>query len=78
MSEEAEFCYVAAQPGMPGYCAAAVDRPEYKKDTAKDIAGWIRRGFTVSRVSNDEAGRGLNEYLAEKKRRASTSNPEHP
>lgn len=30
--------------------AAAVDIPECRKETAKDVAEWIRSGLTVERV----------------------------
>jgi NADPH:quinone reductase-like Zn-dependent oxidoreductase len=31
--------------------AAMVDNPEHKKDTAKEIAKWIREGLTIERVT---------------------------
>jgi len=64
------FCYAAAQPGMPGFCAVAVDRAEYKGDTAKDVSRWVRKGYTVTRVPVAEAQAGLNEYLAARRAKA--------
>ena len=65
------MCYVASKDGMPGFCAAAVDEPKYKKDTAKEVAGWVRDGLTVTRVSVEKARAGLGEYFAAKKSRQS-------
>lgn len=61
------FCYVAAETGKPGYFAACIDRPEYKKATAKDVAGWLRRSATITRVTTDEANHGLREWLQAKR-----------
>jgi len=33
--------------------AAFVDKPEYKKDIAKEVASWIRDGWRVDRVLCD-------------------------
>lgn len=65
--DRAVFCYCAAKPGEPGYHAVVVDRPEWKKDTAKTIAKWVRGGADVSRVPLEAARDGLSEYLAWKK-----------
>lgn len=58
--------YVARFPGMPGCGAWCADDPKYKKDTAKTIAGWIRRGATIERVTIDIAKAGMLEYLQAK------------
>lgn len=50
------MCYVAADPDQPGAAwAVSVDKPEYAKDTAKTIAGWVRKGAIVMRVDRDTA-----------------------
>ncbi len=41
--------YVAMKP-CGCVVAAAVDNPEHKKDTAKDIAKWVRDGLTIQRL----------------------------
>ena len=58
------MAYAARFPGKPGFGAVCVDRPEFAKDTAKDIAGWIRKGATIERVSVESARAGMSEYLA--------------
>jgi hypothetical protein len=43
--------YVAADPKQPGAAwAICIDKPEWAKDTAKSIAGWIKEGAQVQRV----------------------------
>ncbi len=50
------FCYVAADPAQPGAAwAATVDEPQYAKDTAKEIARWVRQGANVMRVPTQQA-----------------------
>ena len=34
--------------------AACVDRPEFAKDTASDIAEWIKRGDIIEHISQDK------------------------
>lgn len=34
--------------------AVVVDEPDYPKDTARDVAEFIRRGYRVYRYSNDQ------------------------
>lgn len=58
--------YVARFPGMPGYGAWCADDPKYKKDTAKTVADWIKRGATIERVTIDAAKAGMLEYLEAK------------
>jgi len=31
--------------------AATVDTPDHKRETAKDVASWVREGLDVSRVA---------------------------
>ena len=67
MSKETVMCYAARTDGKPGYSAVLVDDPAYKKETAKDIARWIREGRTVERVSMKVAHAGMDEFLAARK-----------
>lgn len=46
----ATHAYVARTPGCLCVVAATVDRPEYKRDTAKNVADWVRRGEVVERM----------------------------
>lgn len=61
------MAYAARFPGKPGFGAVCVDDPDHPKDTAKDIAGWIRRGATVERVTVEAARAGMVEYLDARK-----------
>lgn len=61
-TDEAMF-YVASQPGKPGFYAACVDDPAYKKDTSKFVAEHIRKGATVTRVTGSEMRAGLDVWL---------------
>jgi len=70
MSNETVWCYVAAHPDREGYCAATVDKPEWKKETAKCTAKWIRDGLSVSRVTLEEARDGLARYRPDRDRQA--------
>ena len=65
---EKVMVYVAADPAQPGAAwAAYVDDPEYsasiKKDMAKELASWRRKGAQVQRVSPEEARVMLNKWL---------------
>lgn len=54
--ENERMVYVAADPAQPGSAwAACVDDPRWAKDTAKDIAGWVRKGAIVMRVTPEVA-----------------------
>lgn len=57
-----DMAYAARFPGKPGFGAVCVDKPEYAKETAKSIAGWVRSGATVERVSIQTARDGMAEY----------------
>jgi len=57
------MAYAARFPGMPGYGAVVVD-DEHKRDTAKSVADFLRRGATVERVTIDAAREGMREYIA--------------
>ena len=43
-------CYIGINAAGLAVCAA-VDRPEYVKDTARSIAEWVRDGLKVERRS---------------------------
>ena len=56
MTTDTQFAYVAADPDQPGAAwACCVDKPEYKRNTAKSIAEWARKGAHVMRVDVDTA-----------------------
>jgi hypothetical protein len=46
--KEVVYCYVGKRP-CGCLVAAAVDKPEYTKDTAKSVAKWMRDGLTIER-----------------------------
>jgi hypothetical protein len=54
MSEDV-YLYVAKKPGCGCVVAGCVDKPKYAKDTAKDVARWIKDGLEVSRVQGGVA-----------------------
>src|SRR5690242_12119197 len=56
------FCYVAKRQGMPGYFASCEDAPDSAKQTAKWVSFHIRHGSEVSRVSSEEAAKGIAEH----------------
>lgn len=43
-------CFIAKTPCGCIVCVA-VDRPEYAKDNAKEVARWIRKGLTIEKMS---------------------------
>lgn len=47
MTDENVYVYVGVWSGLR--VAVMVDRPEYKKDTASELARWIKAGYTVER-----------------------------
>lgn len=50
------MCYVAADPTQPGAAwAAVVDDHRDDKTTAKDIAGWVKKGANIERVTVERA-----------------------
>ena len=62
--DDGVMCYVAADPAQPGAAwAAFVDDPTHspsvKKDMAKELASWARKGATVQRVQLPDARRML-------------------
>lgn len=61
-----ELVYAARFPGKPGFGAICVDSPEFAKQTAKDVAAWIRKGATIERVTIDVARAGMLEFMQAK------------
>lgn len=55
MSDEAEQydCYIG-KLSCGCVVAACVDIPRCKKETAQDIASWVRDGMTVERVTGKQ------------------------
>lgn len=49
-----EYAYIARQP-CGAITGASVDNPEDKALVDRDIAGWIRDGRTVERMTLEEA-----------------------
>ena len=47
--------------------AAAVDSPDRPKDVAKDVAGFIRDGLTIERVSVEEVRERFNDCQCDEK-----------
>lgn len=63
MTEETIMCYVAADPEHPGTAwAIAVDAPEYKKYTAREIARWVKEGAEVKRLPYQEGLRWVQKW----------------
>jgi len=67
--EDGTMVYVAADPAQPGAAwAACVDDPRFAKDAAKDIAGWVRKGATVMRVSPEVAREMMMKWVRPEKK----------
>lgn len=54
MTEPCFEAYIARCNKCSGMVGAVMDNPRHKEDTAKEVAGLIRTGFAVSRVTNEE------------------------
>lgn len=55
--------YVAEDPKQPGTAfASCVDKPEFAKSTAKDVAAWIKRGAIVRRVDGPTMHRMISSW----------------
>jgi hypothetical protein len=50
---KATHVYVGRKP-CGCIVAVVVDEPKYPKDTGKDVAAFIRRGYTVERITLEE------------------------
>jgi hypothetical protein len=46
----AKMAYVAYHADCGKVVACTIDNPEHKKEVAKDVADWIRRGDTVEHI----------------------------
>ena len=44
-----EMAYVATVPSCGCMVACTVDDPKHARDTAKEVASWVRDGLTISR-----------------------------
>jgi hypothetical protein len=75
--EDGTMVYVAADMAQPGAAwAACVDDPRRAKDTAKDIAGWVRNGAAVMRVTPEVAREMMAKWVQpEKKQKAKKAAP---
>ena len=62
-----EMAYAARFPGTKGYGGITVDTPEYAKDTAQEVAKWIRKGATIEHVSVNKAIAGMLKYVVWKR-----------
>jgi hypothetical protein len=58
MSDESRPCYAAKCSGCGHVVGLTLDEPQYRKDVAKQIAKWIRRGLVIERMTAKE-GRAL-------------------
>ena len=50
MNEE-RLTWVAYCAECSGWYAASVDDPRFKKDTAKEVARWIKEGARVEKIT---------------------------
>ena len=50
MRDENPWCYIGRRKVCNCIVAAAVDEPQYAKDTAKFVSGLIKKGLTVDRM----------------------------
>ena len=63
---DTEMAYAAIQPDTPGYCGVMI---EDKADVvsrivlARFIARWIKKGYSVDRVTLDVASKGFDKWL---------------
>jgi hypothetical protein len=67
------MCYAASKEGWPGYVSVCVDEPQStvgKEILADFFKDAVKRGYRVERVTRDAAVVGMQEYSAERKRRA--------
>lgn len=62
--------YVAVDQAQPGAAwAACVDDPRWPKETAKDVASWVRKGATVMRVTPEVAREMMMKWVRPGKKR---------
>ena len=68
-AEEERMVYVAADPKQPGAAyACCMDDPRWVKDTAKDIAEWVRKGAIIMRVTPERAREMLSKWVRPEKK----------
>ena len=59
-----DWCYVAADPKQPGAAwAICIDKPEWAKETAKTVSGYIKQGAQVLRVDRLTGVDMLNKWV---------------
>ena len=54
-----DWIYFATDPKCGHIVAAVVDDPNHRKDTAKNLAEWVRDGYTITRGPS-ASGKGIN------------------
>jgi hypothetical protein len=53
MEDDTRMAYVAKKRDCGCIVGATVDMPQHCKETAKDVARWIREGFIVERMESE-------------------------
>lgn len=56
--EVKDECYVGRKE-CGCFVAAIVDAPEHRKDTAREVAKWIRQGLAIERMSVEDVRQKL-------------------
>lgn len=51
-------CFTAACPTCGGIIAASVDSKDNRKEAAREVADWVRRGFAVTTTTAEAARAG--------------------
>lgn len=68
--EDEPMVYVAMlEPNSDKAFAITIDKPKWKKDTAKQVAIWIKKNYSVKHTSMAEGEMMVGNYLREKKMR---------
>lgn len=68
MMDKPTMVYVAVNPSQPDAAwALCVDKPEFAKHTAKELAKWARGGAAVMRVDMDTAREMLRKWVKVRK-----------
>ena len=68
MIDTTPMVYVAVDPSQPDAAwALCVDKPEFARHTAKDLARWARGGAAVMRVDMDTAREMLRKWVKVRK-----------
>jgi len=76
-TEEQNVNCIIARCKCGGIVFAAVDRPEYRKDTAKSVADVLRRGFDIETLPIGTV-RGARWCMESKKHMKATAQTEMP